>query len=186
MSRPSPGGRRRTRGRSRSGTTVAALYARIAVRCANPTLAACAAARDEVELVVPCSPSSSNASLATIPVMGVVALIVFLLLRLSPGDPAAVIAGDYATAEQIEKIRTQLGLEPADPGAVHQLARRPRARRSRRLDLLQSARVHADRRSASSRPLMLALHHDHVLGASSPCRSACSRPGRRTPGSTAP
>jgi len=48
--------------------------------------------------------------LATVPVMGVVALIVFLLLRLSPGDPAAVIAGDYATAEQIEKIRTQLGL----------------------------------------------------------------------------
>ena len=48
---------------------------------------------------------------STIPVMGVVALTVFLLLRLSPGDPAAVIAGDYATAEQIEKIRTQLGLD---------------------------------------------------------------------------
>ena len=48
--------------------------------------------------------------LATVPVMGVVALTVFLLLRLSPGDPAAVIAGDYATAEQIEKIRAQLGL----------------------------------------------------------------------------
>jgi peptide/nickel transport system permease protein len=48
--------------------------------------------------------------LATIPVMGIVAFVVFLLLRLSPGDPAAVIAGDYATAEQIERIRTQLGL----------------------------------------------------------------------------
>src|SRR5882757_6114646 len=48
--------------------------------------------------------------LSTIPVMAVVALVVFLLLRLSPGDPAAVIAGDYATAEQIEKIRSQLGL----------------------------------------------------------------------------
>jgi ABC-type dipeptide/oligopeptide/nickel transport system permease component len=35
---------------------------------------------------------------ATIPVMIVVALAVFLLLRLSPGDPAAIIAGDYATA----------------------------------------------------------------------------------------
>ena len=34
--------------------------------------------------------------LATIPVMGVVALFVFALLHLSPGDPAAVIAGDYA------------------------------------------------------------------------------------------
>ncbi|MBX6424907.1 MAG: ABC transporter permease [Variibacter sp.] len=48
--------------------------------------------------------------LATIPVMGVVAFVVFLLLRLSPGDPAAVIAGDYATAEQVERIRAQLGL----------------------------------------------------------------------------
>jgi peptide/nickel transport system permease protein len=48
--------------------------------------------------------------LATIPVMVVVALFVFLLLRLSPGDPAAVIAGDYATAEDVERIRTQLGL----------------------------------------------------------------------------
>src|SRR5215471_1970005 len=49
--------------------------------------------------------------LATVPVMGVVALTVFLMLRLSPGDPAAVIAGDYATAEQIARIRTQLGLD---------------------------------------------------------------------------
>ena len=48
--------------------------------------------------------------LATIPVMVVVALFVFLMLRLSPGDPAAVIAGDYATAEDVERIRTQLGL----------------------------------------------------------------------------
>ena len=48
--------------------------------------------------------------LMTIPVMLVVALFVFLLLRLSPGDPAAVIAGDYATAEDVEKIREKLGL----------------------------------------------------------------------------
>ena len=48
--------------------------------------------------------------LATIPVMGVVALFVFLMLRLSPGDPAAVIAGDYATAEDIARIREKLGL----------------------------------------------------------------------------
>ncbi|TQV76212.1 ABC transporter permease [Denitrobaculum tricleocarpae] len=48
--------------------------------------------------------------LATVPVMGVVALFVFLMLRLSPGDPAAVIAGDYATAEDIARIREQLGL----------------------------------------------------------------------------
>ena len=42
--------------------------------------------------------------------MGVVALFVFLMLRLSPGDPASVIAGDYATAADIERIRAQLGL----------------------------------------------------------------------------
>lgn len=51
--------------------------------------------------------------LSTIPVMGVVALFVFILLRLAPGDPAAVIAGDYATAEDVERIRAQLGL--SDP-----------------------------------------------------------------------
>jgi peptide/nickel transport system permease protein len=57
--------------------------------------------------------------LATIPVMVVVALFVFLMLRLSPGDPAAVIAGDYATAEDVERIRTQLGLN--DPIHVQML-----------------------------------------------------------------
>lgn len=46
----------------------------------------------------------------TIPVMVIVALFVFLMLRLSPGDPAAVIAGDYATAEDVQRIREQLGL----------------------------------------------------------------------------
>ena len=48
--------------------------------------------------------------LMTIPVMLVVALFVFLMLRLSPGDPAAVIAGDYATAEDVARIREKLGL----------------------------------------------------------------------------
>jgi len=48
--------------------------------------------------------------LATIPVLLVVAVFVFLLLRLTPGDPAAVIAGDSATSEQIEQIRESLGL----------------------------------------------------------------------------
>jgi peptide/nickel transport system permease protein len=49
--------------------------------------------------------------LATIPVMGVVALFVFSLLYLSPGDPAAVIAGDIATEEDIARIRASLGLD---------------------------------------------------------------------------
>ena len=48
--------------------------------------------------------------LATIPVMGVVAVVVFALLHLSPGDPAAVIAGDTATLEEVAKVREQLGL----------------------------------------------------------------------------
>ncbi|MBS0337218.1 MAG: ABC transporter permease [Proteobacteria bacterium] len=48
---------------------------------------------------------------ATIPVMGVVALFVFSLLYLSPGDPAAIIAGDIATEEDIAKIRANLGLD---------------------------------------------------------------------------
>ncbi len=48
--------------------------------------------------------------LATIPVMGVVAVFVFSLLYLIPGDPAAVIAGDQATTEVVNRIREQLGL----------------------------------------------------------------------------
>jgi len=49
--------------------------------------------------------------LATIPVIGMVALFVFSLLYLTPGDPAAVIAGDIATVEDIERIRQKLGLD---------------------------------------------------------------------------
>lgn len=49
--------------------------------------------------------------LATIPVMGMVALVVFLILRLSPGDPAAILAGDAATPEIIAGIRANLGLD---------------------------------------------------------------------------
>lgn len=47
---------------------------------------------------------------ATIPVMVVVAVFVFLLAHMSPGDPAAVLAGDNATVEDVEKIRTAMGL----------------------------------------------------------------------------
>ena len=49
--------------------------------------------------------------LATIPVMAIVALFVFSLLYIAPGDPAAVIAGDQASPEDVEKIRTSLGLD---------------------------------------------------------------------------
>ena len=50
--------------------------------------------------------------LAIIPVMLIVAIFVFLLLRLTPGDPAAIIAGDMATPEQLERIREAMGLNP--------------------------------------------------------------------------
>jgi peptide/nickel transport system permease protein len=49
--------------------------------------------------------------LATIPVMAVVAVFVFFLLRLAPGDPAAIIAGEDATAAQIAAVRGKLGLD---------------------------------------------------------------------------
>lgn len=49
--------------------------------------------------------------LATIPVMLFVAIFIFLLLRLTPGDPAAMIAGDFANDQQIAEIRERLGLE---------------------------------------------------------------------------
>ena len=49
--------------------------------------------------------------LATIPVMAIVAIIVFSLLYLTPGDPAAVLAGEQATAEDIERLRISLGLD---------------------------------------------------------------------------
>jgi peptide/nickel transport system permease protein len=49
--------------------------------------------------------------LSTIPVLGMVALLVFLMLRLTPGDPAAVLAGDNGTPQQIAEIRIVLGLD---------------------------------------------------------------------------
>ena len=49
--------------------------------------------------------------MATIPVMAVVALFVFSLLYIAPGDPAAVIAGDQATPADVERIRANLGLD---------------------------------------------------------------------------
>jgi len=49
--------------------------------------------------------------LATIPVMLFVALFVFSLLYLAPGDPAAIIAGDQATPADVERIRASLGLD---------------------------------------------------------------------------
>ncbi len=48
---------------------------------------------------------------STIPVMGIVALFIFSLLYIAPGDPAAIIAGDQATPADVERIRAGLGLD---------------------------------------------------------------------------
>ena len=53
--------------------------------------------------------------LAVVPVLFVVSCVVFLILRLAPGDPAAVIAGNSATPADIEQIRTHLGLNEPLP-----------------------------------------------------------------------
>ncbi|HWY72306.1 MAG TPA: ABC transporter permease, partial [Burkholderiaceae bacterium] len=48
---------------------------------------------------------------STVVVMAVVAFVVFSLLYLTPGDPAAIIAGDLATDEDIRRIHVRLGLD---------------------------------------------------------------------------
>jgi peptide/nickel transport system permease protein len=53
--------------------------------------------------------------LSTIPVLLIVSVLVFLLLRLTPGDPAQLLAGDQATAEQVAQIRSNLGLDRSIP-----------------------------------------------------------------------
>ena len=52
---------------------------------------------------------------ASLPVMGFVALFVFGLLYLAPGDPAALMAGDQATAADIARIRATLKLDDPFP-----------------------------------------------------------------------
>ncbi|MGX9120666.1 ABC transporter permease [Mesorhizobium sp. BHbsci] len=51
----------------------------------------------------------------TMVVMAMVGIFVFLLLRMAPGDPAAIIAGKSATAEMIAGIREKLGLNDPMP-----------------------------------------------------------------------
>jgi peptide/nickel transport system permease protein len=53
----------------------------------------------------------SRRLLATIPVMAIVAVLVFTMLRLTPGDPAAIIAGAAGTAQDVAAIRSRLGLD---------------------------------------------------------------------------
>lgn len=46
-----------------------------------------------------------------VPVLVVVAVVVFFLAHVAPGDPAAVMAGNEATTERIEQLRQQMGLD---------------------------------------------------------------------------
>jgi peptide/nickel transport system permease protein len=50
-----------------------------------------------------------------VPVLIVVGVVVFGLVHLTPGDPAAVILGDRATPEDIARLRDQLGLNDPLP-----------------------------------------------------------------------
>jgi peptide/nickel transport system permease protein len=49
--------------------------------------------------------------LLAVPTVFVIATIVFVLMRVIPGDPALLICGPFATPEQVEKLRVQFGLD---------------------------------------------------------------------------
>ena len=57
-----------------------------------------------------------------IPTILIISVIVFMFVRMIPGDPARLIAGEEATLETIEKIREQLGLNKPDSHSICQLA----------------------------------------------------------------
>lgn len=50
-------------------------------------------------------------TLASLPVLAIVSAIVFLILRLTPGDPAAAVVGDGGTAADVARVRAQMGLD---------------------------------------------------------------------------
>ena len=53
--------------------------------------------------------------LSAIPVLLGITLVVFLIMSLIPGDPATAILGSYATAENVERLNRQLGLDRSLP-----------------------------------------------------------------------
>ena len=76
---------------------------------------------------------------STLLVMAIVGVIVFLLLHLAPGSPAAIIAGDNATPAQIVTDQPPTRAGPAAAGAVRALGLARAARAVRHLDLLRRA-----------------------------------------------
>jgi peptide/nickel transport system permease protein len=53
--------------------------------------------------------------LAAIPTLLGVSLVVFMMVRLLPGDPARIVAGLLASEADVERIRHQLGLDQPGP-----------------------------------------------------------------------
>lgn len=49
--------------------------------------------------------------ISLVPVLIGISIVVFLLLRLTPGDPATVMLGERATPEKVAELRAQLGLD---------------------------------------------------------------------------
>ena len=48
--------------------------------------------------------------LATIPLMFIISIFVFMFIHLIPGDPAKTLAGVEASVEEVEAIREEFGL----------------------------------------------------------------------------
>ena len=53
--------------------------------------------------------------LATIPVMLIVAVLVFVLLQIAPGDPADLLSNENTPEDQVQKIRARMGLDRPIP-----------------------------------------------------------------------
>ena len=53
----------------------------------------------------------SRRIIASIFTLFIISIVIFLMLRLLPGDPARLFAGELATREEVERVRTQLGLD---------------------------------------------------------------------------
>lgn len=52
-----------------------------------------------------------NRLLSLIPVLFIVSIVIFMIIHLTPGDPAAMLLGEEASEEQIQELRTELGLD---------------------------------------------------------------------------
>ena len=101
--------------------------------------------------------------LAVLPVMAMVAVIVFAILRLTPGDPAAIIAGDSATAEQLDEIRRVMGLDQPIYTQFFHLGRAIVNGGSRRVAVVGDRGLRHDH-AAYGALVGIVLEHHHVVG----------------------